>query len=54
VIDPTLEEESCSVVNLIMSVQPNSKVTSLIKTGYGSLLSTTLIKMLQVIISYRS
>ncbi|KAL6419038.1 hypothetical protein ACFW04_014104 [Cataglyphis niger] len=48
VIDPTLEEESCSAVSLIMSVMPNGKITSVIKQGYGSLLPNTLIKMLEV------
>lgn len=53
VIDPTLEEESCSAVNLIMSVMPNGKVTSVVKQGYGSLLPTTLIKMLEVITIFK-
>ncbi|XP_077276528.1 exosome complex component Rrp42 [Temnothorax americanus] len=48
VIDPTLEEESCSAASILMSVMPNGKVTSVVKLGYGSLLPSTLIKMLQV------
>lgn len=48
VVDPTLEEESCSAVSLVMSVMPNGKVTSVVKLGYGSLLPNTLIKMLEV------
>ncbi|XP_029172770.1 exosome complex exonuclease RRP42-like [Nylanderia fulva] len=48
VIDPTLEEESCSAVSLVMSVMPNGKVTSVVKLGYGSLLPNTLINMLEV------
>lgn len=48
VIDPTPEEESCSPVSIVMSVAPSSKVTTIVKQGYGSLLPTTLIKMLQV------
>lgn len=48
-IDPTSEEESCSTVNILMSAMPNGKVTSVVKLGYGSLLPSTLIKMLQVI-----
>ncbi|EZA57192.1 hypothetical protein DMN91_007272 [Ooceraea biroi] len=48
VVDPTLEETSCSVASLVMSVTPNGKVTSVVKLGSGSLLSNTLIKMLQV------
>ncbi|XP_018394497.1 PREDICTED: exosome complex exonuclease RRP42 isoform X2 [Cyphomyrmex costatus] len=48
VIDPTSEEESCSTVSILMSVMPNGKVTSVVKLGYGSLLPTTLINMLQI------
>jgi exosome complex component RRP42 len=49
VVDPTLEEESCSAAGLVMSVTPNGRVTSVVKLGYSSLLPNTLIKMLQVI-----
>ncbi|KAL6263805.1 hypothetical protein P5V15_003888 [Pogonomyrmex californicus] len=48
VIDPTSEEESCSIASILMSVMPNGKVTSVVKLGYGSLLPSTLIKMMQV------
>lgn len=48
VVDPTSEEESCSSASLIMSVMPNGKMTSVVKIGYASLQSTTLIKMLEV------
>ncbi|XP_012221413.1 exosome complex exonuclease RRP42 [Linepithema humile] len=47
VIDPTLEEESCSAAGLVMSVAPNGRVTSMVKLGCSSLLPNTLIKMLQ-------
>ncbi|EFN84575.1 Exosome complex exonuclease RRP42 [Harpegnathos saltator] len=48
VVDPTPEEESCSVASLIMSVMPNGKITSVVKIGYASLQPVTLIKMLEV------
>ncbi|XP_011874245.1 PREDICTED: exosome complex exonuclease RRP42 [Vollenhovia emeryi] len=48
VIDPTSEEETCSMASVLMSVMPNGKVTSVVKLGYGSLLPSTFIKMLQV------
>lgn len=48
-IDPTSEEECCSIASILMSVMPNGKVTSVVKLGYGSLLPSTLIKMMQVI-----
>ena len=47
-IDPTLEEESCSTASILISAMPNGKVTSVVKLGYGSLLPSTLIKMMKV------
>lgn len=48
IVDPTLEEEMCSASSIVMSVLPSGKVSSLLKLGPGSLLPTTLIKMLKM------
>ncbi|XP_043471525.1 exosome complex component RRP42 [Leptopilina heterotoma] len=48
IVDPTSQEEVCSAASIIMSVTPNGKITSTIKMGYGSLLSTTLGKCLEI------
>lgn len=48
IVDPTSEEEMCCTTGTIMSVMPNGNVTSIVKTGYGSMQDMTLIKMLEV------
>ncbi|KAK2574979.1 hypothetical protein KPH14_008742 [Odynerus spinipes] len=48
IVDPTLEEEMCSPASTIISVMPNGNITSIVKTGYGSMQDTTLIKMLEM------
>lgn len=48
VVDPTLEEEMCSGSSIVVSVLPNSKISSVVKIGYSSMQSATLIKSLQM------
>lgn len=48
VVDPTSEEEMCSGSSIVISVLPNGKISSVVKIGYSSLQSTTLIKTLQM------
>ncbi|KAK0082191.1 hypothetical protein PV325_010900 [Microctonus aethiopoides] len=47
IVDPTAEEEACVSASVVVSVTANGKITSIVKTDYGSLLSTTLLKILQ-------
>ncbi|XP_063987742.1 exosome complex exonuclease RRP42 [Diachasmimorpha longicaudata] len=47
VVDPTADEELYAAASLVMSVTPNGRVTSIVKTGYGSLQPSTLIKTVE-------
>ncbi|KZC04226.1 PREDICTED: exosome complex component RRP42-like [Dufourea novaeangliae] len=48
VVDPTLEEEVCSVSSIVISVLPNGKLSSIVKLGYGSIQPSTFTKMLKM------
>lgn len=48
VVDPTTEEEMCASATVVMSVTPKGRITSTVKTGYGSLQAATLLKTLEV------
>lgn len=48
VVDPTSEEEECSAASIVAAVMPNGRITSIVKTGYGSLQPATLVKTLEV------
>ncbi|XP_076276664.1 exosome complex component RRP42-like isoform X3 [Lasioglossum baleicum] len=48
VVDPTLEEEICSASNIVMSVLPSGKISSIVKLGYGSIQPSTFNKMLKM------
>lgn len=48
VVDPTAEEETCGSCNIVLSVSPKGRITSIVKTGHGSLQSSTLLKTLDV------
>ncbi|XP_015115786.1 exosome complex exonuclease RRP42 [Diachasma alloeum] len=47
VVDPTADEEMCAAANIVISVTPKGRVTSIVKTGYGSLQPSTLLKTLE-------
>ncbi|KAJ8670117.1 hypothetical protein QAD02_001376 [Eretmocerus hayati] len=47
VVDPSSEEEMCSSASIVLSVMPNERVSSIFKSGYGSLQPTTLCKILE-------
>lgn len=38
----------CSSANIVISVMPNGRISSIVKMGYGSLQPTTLSKTLEV------
>ncbi|XP_043272185.1 exosome complex exonuclease RRP42 [Venturia canescens] len=48
VVDPTSEEEMCASATIVMSVTPKGRITSTVKTGYGSLQASTLLKALEM------
>ncbi|CAK9806599.1 Exosome complex component RRP42 [Anthophora quadrimaculata] len=48
IVDPTSEEEACSASGVVMSVSPSSKISSVVKLGYGSIQPDTFAKMLQM------
>lgn len=48
IVDPTAEEEACSSCNIILSVTPKGRITSILKTGHGSLQPTTMLKNLEI------
>ncbi|XP_046592700.1 exosome complex component RRP42 isoform X1 [Neodiprion lecontei] len=48
VVDPTSEEEECSAASIVVAVMPNGRITSVVKTGYGSLQPSTLVKTLEL------
>lgn len=48
VVDPTPEEEQCSAASIVAAVMPNGRITSVVKTGYGSLQPATLVKTLEL------
>ncbi|XP_011306397.1 exosome complex exonuclease RRP42 isoform X2 [Fopius arisanus] len=47
VVDPTTDEELCAAANVVVSVTPKGRITSIVKTGYGSLQTSTLLKTLE-------
>ncbi|XP_046687803.1 exosome complex component RRP42-like [Homalodisca vitripennis] len=48
VVDPTAEEETCSTASIVIATTPDSKVTYVFKTGFGSFHSHTLKDTLKV------
>ncbi|XP_001601196.1 exosome complex component RRP42 [Nasonia vitripennis] len=48
VVDPSSEEEMCSSANIVVSVMPNGRISSIVKMGYGSLQPATLSKILKM------
>ncbi|XP_034936015.1 exosome complex exonuclease RRP42-like [Chelonus insularis] len=50
IVDPTAEEEECAAASVVVSVVPNGKITAIVKTGYGSLQQSTLLKSLEIAI----
>jgi len=47
-VDPTAEEEMCSNASVVMAVTEKSLVTSVFKTGVGSVHPQTLVDTLKV------
>uniref|UniRef100_A0A1B6LN19 Ribosomal RNA-processing protein 42 n=1 Tax=Graphocephala atropunctata TaxID=36148 RepID=A0A1B6LN19_9HEMI len=48
VVDPTAEEETCSTASIVIAITPDSQVTYVFKTGFGSFHSQTLKDTLKV------
>lgn len=48
VVDPTLEEETCSNASVVVAVTENGLITSVLKTGVGSFHPQTLVETLKV------
>lgn len=48
VVDPTAEEETCGATSVVIAVTPDCKITSIFKTGVGSLHIQTLKDALKV------
>ncbi|XP_057337025.1 exosome complex component RRP42 [Microplitis mediator] len=51
IVDPIAEEEACAAASVVISVIPTGEITSVVKTGYGSLQPATFIKTLQTAIT---
>jgi exosome complex RNA-binding protein Rrp42 (RNase PH superfamily) len=48
VVDPTAEEETCSIASVVTAITEKSLVTSVFKTGAGSFHPQTLVDIFKV------